>query len=390
MIRHILHINIVNFYIAVEQVLNPKLGSYPVAVATSGSTRRILLDVSLCAREAGLFKGMLVDAARRKCPDLIVLNPSPNAYSRAGNALMGEASRLSPFVESAGPGHVFIDLSGTHRLFGRSIDIADRFRKEVKNKFNLENAVGLGTSKLVSKVATRVIKPAGLCTVLAGCEETFMAPLPIRFLPGIDYKVIRQLYQFNLRYINDIREIKQELLFRAVGTVAIDICRFSRGIDTVPVREQQTPAPSIEKSAVFKEQTNDDTVILKELFKLVVRCGMKLRKMGLAAGKLHLTVTYYDGSQSSRSDSLPVPLNGDLSLFERFHMLFTAVYTRRIRLTSLCIRLTELSYPYGQLDLFDDSEKEDRLMGALDGIRNRFGSNAVKFWGLPGYERGAA
>ncbi len=384
MSRHIIHINIVNFYIAVAQALNPKLRSYPVTVATSGSNRRVLLDVSSCAREAGVYRGMLLDTARRRCHDLVVLDPVPYAYSRAHRALVKEAAHYSPRVETAGPGHVFLDLTGTARLFGRSIDVADRFRRGVKDKFNLDNAVGLGTNKLVSKVATRVIKPAGLCSVLAGCEENFMGPLPLRLLPGIDYKVLQQLYQFNLRYNNDIHGIKQEILLQAVGGVAVDICRFSRGIDTVPIREMKLPEPCIEERTVFHEQTNDDTVIRRELFACVVQGGMRLRKLGLAARKLHLIITYYDGSQAFRCETLAVPLNGDLSLFERFSTILGAIHTRRIRLSSMEIRLKNLSYPYGQLDLFENSEKEEKLLGVMDRVRGRFGRDILKFGGVPG------
>ena len=85
----------------------------------------------------------------------------------------------------------------------------------IKNKTSLGDATGLSTKQRVGKRGTRVIKPAGLCTVMAGCEETFMAPLPIRLLPGIDYKIIQQLYQFNLRYINEIHRIRQEQLHQA-------------------------------------------------------------------------------------------------------------------------------------------------------------------------------
>ncbi len=381
--RHILHINIVNFYIAVAQALSPKLRSYPIAVATAGANRRAIIDISECARQAGLYRGMLLDNARRKCPDLVVLDPAPYAYSRAHNALLSEASHFSPLVESAGPGHVFIDLTGTSRLFGRSIDIADKFRREVKSKFNLENATGLSTNKLVSKVATRVIKPAGLCTVVAGCEETFMAPLPIRLLPGIDYKIIQQLHQFNLHYINEIHRIGQELLYQAVGSAATDIYRFSRGIDTVPVREQKAPAPCIEERKVLREQTNDSMLIQRELFCLVVNAGIRLRNMGLAAGRLHLTITYYDGLQSSRTVTLRTPLNGDLSLFDQFKKMLALINTRRIRLSSMEIRLKELSYPYGQLDLFADNEKERQLMEVLDTVRNKYSPDVVKFWRIP-------
>ena len=383
-IRNIIHINIVNFYIAVAQALNPKLRSYPVAVSTAGKNRRILIDVSACAHEFSIYRGMSVDAAKRRCPELIILNPSPDAYRRAGNAIITEAARFSPYVETAGPGHVFIDLTGTQRLFGKAIDVADKLRKEVKHQFNLENSIGLASNKLVSKIATRVIKPAGLCSVNRGCEESFMSPLPIRLLPGIDTKVIQQLYQFNFRNIKDIHSITQQSLASAIGPVAFEVYRFSKGIDDFPVKRLKEPEPSVEESITLKEQTNNDTNIRSALLKIVIRTGMRLRKMGFAAHSLRFIGTYSDGSQCSRSIALHTPLNGDLSLFEQFSNLYTAVYLRRIRLSSIAIVLTELTYPYGQLDLFADTEKESKIMTALDSIRDKFGEKAVRFWGMPG------
>ena len=82
--RTILHINVVNFFVAVARVVDPSIASYPVGVRASGS-RRVLMDVSSEGREAGVVRGMTVEAARRKCPDLRVVDPVPSEYRRAEN-----------------------------------------------------------------------------------------------------------------------------------------------------------------------------------------------------------------------------------------------------------------------------------------------------------------
>ena len=103
--RHILHMNITSFYIAVAAARQPRLRSYPVAVVTPGGVRRILLDVSQQARQAGIYRGMLLDVAKRRCPDLVLLDPNPDLYDRACAAILNEAGQYSPRVEPAGPGH---------------------------------------------------------------------------------------------------------------------------------------------------------------------------------------------------------------------------------------------------------------------------------------------
>ncbi|MEW5804393.1 MAG: hypothetical protein AB1847_20040 [bacterium] len=124
--RRIVHIHIASFYVAVVRASQPGLATYPVAVAAPGNIRRILLDVSSQASQAGVYKGMLLEAARRRCPDLVVLDPAPELYERARAAIVQEAGRVSPKVETAEPGHFFIDLTGTTRLWGVALDAADR------------------------------------------------------------------------------------------------------------------------------------------------------------------------------------------------------------------------------------------------------------------------
>ncbi len=375
--RHIIHINIVGFYVAVAQALNPRLSGYPVAVATAGSARRIVLDTSAVAREAGIHKGVPVEKAKRLCPDLVILNPMPQAYRRALNAVIEEGAHISPLVESAGPGHVFVDVTGTQRLFGRSVDVADKLHKEIKNKFNLPSTVGLGQNKLVSKIATRVVKPMGVCTVVSGCEDEFMAPLPIHLLPGIDYTVIRQLMQFNFNIISDLHAVDPHRMMKALGAVALEIARLSHGIDTAPVRALSTPPPSVHKQALLREFSNDENYILYELHRLVERGGMELRGQGLAAQKIGLTLTFTDGSQVNRSTRPAVPLNGNTSLFDTCRKLFQSAYIRRIRLSGIDLYLKDLVYPYGQMDLFYDNEQEANLMSALDTIRLKYGFDSI-------------
>jgi DNA polymerase-4 len=387
--RDIIHVNITNFYVSVARIMEPRLVSYPVAVVSVGATRPMVLDVSDEALRAGVRRGMVLERARRRCRDLVVVPPMPDAYRRAGNALVKEAACFSPRVEPAGPGHVFIDLSGTGRLWGPSVDVADRLRKRLQNRCSLPGSVGLGGSKLVSKVATRVVKPAGLCHVVHGCEESFLAPLPVHLLPGIDYHVVRQLLEFNLNIIKDIHGITPEVLSHALGTVAFDLYRFACGDDPAPVREHGVPAPVIEEETPLREQTNDEALLHRELIQLVLKAGIRLRRLGLATRKLVLSITYSDGSTASRTERLPAPICGDFSLSDEFCRLFRSVRTRRIRLSWMRIVLHELSAPYGQMDLFIDSDREERLMNAFDRIREHYGMGAIQFGNLLQEKTGA-
>lgn len=378
--RTILHINVINFHVSVARVLEPKLLGYPLAVRAAGS-RRVLMDVSHEAFEAGVYRGMIVESAKRLCPDLIIVDPAPSAYQKAEKVLIRQASNISPIAETAGPGHLFVDLTGTRRLLGPAVDVADTMRKYIRNECRFDCAVGLGANRLVSKIATRVIKPSGLCTVLEGCEEEFMSPLPVQYLPGLEYRIMEQLLQFNLRMIRDLNRIPIKSLASALGPSAYEISKNAHGIDDTPVRGFEEPAPSVVETILLGEQTNDECEIAGALFHIASRAGARVRKMGLAAGKIKLNITYADGSQASRNIRLSSPVRGDISLYEQCSQMLRKIFTRRVRLTELTIECLELTFPYGQVDLFIDNEREEHLMTAIDSIRGSFGDKAIKFWG---------
>lgn len=380
MSRTVLHTNIIHFYVSVTCLQAPRLIGYPVAIATPGA-RRTLLDISGEAWKSGISRGMTVDVARRRCPDLVLLDPAPSLYDHVERTLFEQACNLSPLVERAGPGHLFIDLTGTRRLFGGGADVADRFRKTIRNEFRIEPVVGIGTNRLVSKIATRAVKPYGLCSVIPGCEEEFMAPLSLSLLPGIDGRQIEQLLQFNLQLVRDLTCIPVRKLLPVIGPSASDITRLARGIDPTPIRAVGVPQPMVIEHIVLAEQTNGNDGISTALFQIVSRSSARVRAMGLAVGAMQLQIRYADGSTSARRTVLNPPVNGDLSLFGHASGLLAKCITRRVRLTELCIECTDLSFPYGQMDLFSHNEREEHLMSALDAIRNSFGRDAIRFWG---------
>ena len=330
---------------------------------------------------------MSLERAQRQCVDIRVLEPAPGLYERAQRALLSEALHLSPRVEAAGPGHVFVDLSGTGRLWGGAVDCGAGFQKRIVGCFGLPAAVGIAASKLISKVATRVIKPAGLCQVPGGCEEHFLAPLPLHILPGIDAKILCGMRQFNILKISDLNGVSPAQIREALGECGSDIYRMAKGQDAAPVLRAGEPAPKVYVRTTLSGQSNDEAVLERELFLLAIRAGRELRAMAMGALRLVLTIWYSDATNASLCRKLTEPLSGELSLADEFCGMLRVLIRRRIRLNSIKIECSDLCYPYGgeacQINMFDAApgrrERESRLMGALDRVRTAFGEKALAF-----------
>ena len=155
--RSIIHIDIGDFPIAVERVLEPRLRRRPVVVAVQTATRSLVAALSREAAGQGVQRGMPLPQARKYCRDLTVLPPNEELYTRATTALFGLLGRFSPLIEPLRFGHAYLDMTGSTRLFGCAVDAAARAQREIRDRLGLDAVAGVACNKLVSKVASDLL-----------------------------------------------------------------------------------------------------------------------------------------------------------------------------------------------------------------------------------------
>ncbi len=172
----VVHLDVADFAVAVERVVDPGLQGRPVIVAPD-APRALVSTLSAEARREGIRRGMEVREALRRCRSARVIRPNEPLYARAFRAVGEVAARFSPVQEPRSPGRIYLDITGTGRLFGTPLDLAARLRKELTARLRLAAAVGVAVNKLVSRVAADLTEPAGLLDARAGDEAPFLAPL---------------------------------------------------------------------------------------------------------------------------------------------------------------------------------------------------------------------
>ena len=235
MIRNILHLDIRDFCVALERQRQPALRDWPVAIAP-GQGRTVVQAVSPEARQEGIYPGMVVARARRHCRRLTILPSDLLFYRQAQEKIVTALGRFSPLVEPANWGHFFIDATGTRRLWGALIDSADRMRRLVVKNFQLDAAVGMASNKLVSRIASRVVKVRELCDVFPGVEASFLAPLAVDVLPGVgEVTITRLLTELNLCTVGELAAVPPLLLGEIFGAAGQRLRRMALGEDSSPV-----------------------------------------------------------------------------------------------------------------------------------------------------------
>lgn len=382
MLRSILHLRIDAFPAAVERIRNPSLRRRPVAVCPRHSPRSVIFSASAEARAEGVYDGLPVTEALKRCPGLVILPPDDPLYRRAAAAVVRVLGRYSPYVEPGSWGRFHADLSGTDRLFGGGPDAARRILADVGETVRFEGTAGLASNKLVSGIASRVIRPAGgVCRVPAGNEASFLAPLRVRLLPAVRRGAEASLLaEFNIRVIQQLAGVPQAQLAAVFGRIGPVLHRQALGIDEAPVRAPESK-PFVLEEETLAEDTNDDAKLLSVLYGMAEAACLKLRARGLLPSTAWVHVRYSDGMDATRRLSIERPTAVDPALFRLLEPLFLRTNARRQAVRYLSLTLTDLAAPTAQLELFDAAvdSREERLVAAVEAVRKRQGGAALGF-----------
>ena len=381
--RAVIHLNVADFAVAVERLKDPNLKDRPVIIAPGGAKRALVHDMSEEAYQTGIRKGMPLRRAQRICRDATLLPPHPDRYEQAMRDLCREARPYSPLIEPGETdGHLFIDVTGTTRLFGPPVDVAWRMYRRIRDYLGLTPIWSVASNKLVSKVATRLVKPHGKYIVGEGEEHAFLSPLPVSLLPGIEADDLSRLREFNLFRVKQVADLSIDQLAVAFGRRADFIYESVRGIDPSPVSPVDQKPRKITASYTFGNDTNAAAEVERAMYPLVERIGARLRKRRKAARSMVIAIDYADGLRCFRQLAVRPPSANDITLFKVSQSLLKKAWLRRIRLRHMRLSCPTPVQPQAQMAIFSEvqaaTEKRDAVIGAVDHIRQRFGEKAVQ------------
>jgi len=381
--RDILHLNVADFAVEVERLVDTRLRGRPVIVAPEGATRAAVFDHSEEAFKDGVRKGMPLQRALRRCHDAVVLPPHVDRYERAMKQMLKKTLPYSPLIEQTDTqGHLFVDLSGTSRLHGEAQDIGCKIRQTLKDDIGFEPIWTVAPNKLLAKVASRLVKPTGERIVSDGEVKNLLHPLPLYLIPGLERRDIIRFRELNIYRVGEATNLEPEQLEVLFGKRHHHVHSILRGLDDSPVLPVGNKSPQIVMDHPFGNDTNDVHIIEGVLYSLVERVGSELRKRQLAAKRLMVGLDYSDGKRIFRHLVIRPATADDFNLFDIARELLQKAWMRRIRIRHLRVKVDRLAYPpVPQLDLFEDKQQladdKTNLIVAMDTIRNRFGFSAV-------------
>ncbi len=378
----ILHVDMDAFFVSVELLERRELRGKPVVVGGRPDQRGVVSAASYEARKYGIHSAMPLRTAGRLCPHAVFLDGHHEKYGEWSDRVATILAKFSPIVEMVSIDEAYLDLAGTERLHGPPLAAADKLLRTITRITSLPCSGGLATTRLVAKVASDQAKPRGLLWVPAGCEQRFLAPLPVRRIPGIGEITERALRALGIETVEQIAAVAQEKLEKIFGQWGTALYRKARGGDSYEFVIDAEPK-SISHNHTFGEDTDDANALSAMLSHLSQKACKRLREAGLAARTLTLTIRYAGFETHRRSKTLAEPARLDSDIFAALQELFRVHRDAKRKVRLLGVALSGLMHGGEQLDLLEAERraKLEKLTSAADRLRDRFGFGKLQFGG---------
>jgi len=372
--KTIVHLDLDSFFVSVERLHNSALNNLPVLVGGT-SSRGVVASCSYEARRFGIHSGMPMRMAMQLCPEAIVIKGDSSRYSKYSDIITEIIKEEVPLFEKTSIDEFYADLSGMDRFFG-CYKLATEMRDKIIRETGLPISFGLSTNKTVAKVATGEAKPNNRLEVPRGTEKPFLAPLLVRKIPMVGDKTGLLLNRMGIRHIHTLQQMPLPVMEKAMGKNGISLWHKANGVDPSPIVPYQE-RKSISLERTFQKDTTDVLKLDTLIVAMAESLAFQLRQGNKLSACITVKIRYSDFNTYTLQKRIPYTSNDD-KLIDISKELFKKLYERRLLVRLIGLKFSHLVGGGHQINLFEDSAEKIRLYQAMDRMRQRFGSDAVK------------
>ena len=389
----ILHVDMDAFYASVMTRDRPDLQQVPVIVG--GGHRGVVLAANYVARQYGVHSAMTGSRARRLCPQAVVLQPDYDTFTTVSTAVMECFRRVTPLVEAISLDEAFLDVRAAGRRLGSPLQIAEHLRAVIHDEQRITCSVGVAASVSVAKLASKRAKPDGILVVPPEQVTAFLHPLDVGELYGVGEKTRALLHRLGLLTVGEIAHTPLRTLQRAVGHhLGAHLHELSWGADRRALAPRGTgvfghgarsgdgdPDKSMGAQETFGRDTDDRSVIARELLALTAKVTARMRTAEVAGRTVSITVRFADFTTITRSRTLSEATDVTQEVYRAALGLYDALGLQRARIRLVGVRVEGLlprSRVQRQLLLGERDRGWAEADRAVDRAARRFGSAAVQ------------
>lgn len=379
----ILHCDLNNFYASVEQVLNPDLKGKYVAVSGNPQTRSgIILAKNTAAKSMGVKTGEAIWQAKQKCPQLVCVPPHFDYYAHFSKRVREIYEQYTDKVEGFGLDECWLDVTHS-KIFGTPFQIAEKLRREVREKTGLTISVGVSFNKTFAKLGSDLKKPDATTVISKENFKSIVWPLDVSEMLFVGGHTKQKLNEMGIFTLGDLANANLAALKCRFGIVGEKMKNCAAGLDNDPVRNADTERDI--KSVGHGTTTLRDMVTYDDAEKVISllseMVATRLRRYGYCGSVVHLDIRRNNLTHESKQAAVHTTCTAR-DIYETAIRLLRCIWKGSFDtpLRSLTVSVGNLTAVSAgvQMTLFDQTEeKQQQLEFSLDQIRKKFGFSAI-------------
>ena len=385
--RLIFHVDVNSAFLSWEAARRvkeglPDLREIPSCIGGDPKSRRgIVVAKSIPAKKYGVTTGEPVSMALRKCPELVCVPGDFALFETCSRAFKKICASYAPVMESFSIDEVFLDMSGTQKIYPDPVKLACEIKDRIREELGFTVNIGIGTNKLLAKMASDFEKPDKVHTLFPAEIPTKMWPLPVRDLLFLGKASEQKLIKAGIKTIGEMARYPETEIQRLLGEkTGHQLYEYANGRDDSSVRGEREEA----KGYSAETTTEEDIVTYEQAFSLLLaQCDVvaaRMRKDGKKCSCVSVTYRMLDFRTRSHQKKLGNPTDVTEEIFVQVkNLLYECWQCQPLRLIG--VALTDLtSDDFRQMSLFENTEnheKQKKVDGVVDDIRKRFGNGMI-------------
>jgi Nucleotidyltransferase/DNA polymerase involved in DNA repair len=378
--RAIAHIDGDAFFTSCEEAIHPELKGKALI---TGGERGIVACASYPAKKMGIKRGVPLHEARKICPSLIILPSDYETYSLFSRRMFDIMRRFTPDVEEYSIDEAFADITGMRRALHSSYEeIALKMKKEIERDLGITVSVGLSITKVLAKVASKHLKPAGMTVIKGRDIAQYLCDLPVEKVWGIGPATTNYLAKMGIHYALEFAQLPEKTVLKKFTKPTVEIWQELRGASVYPVTmEEKSSYASISKTKTFAPPTSNAEYLFAHLMRNMESACIKARRYSLAPNKIVVFLKKNDfhtvGSEAklSRPCAFPLEFSGII------HDLFDSCYCPKDIYRATGVVLLNLETDTNiQYSLFDNPLQAEKIRGlynVADELGQKFGKHTL-------------
>ncbi|TJX68921.1 DNA polymerase IV [Soehngenia saccharolytica] len=380
--RIVFHIDVNSAYLSWEAAYNLQMGSnldlreVPSIVGGDQEKRHgIVLAKSIPAKKYGIKTGESVYSALEKCPQLIVVEPHYTRYMKASKAMVDFLYDYSPCIQRYSIDEVFLDYSNGNLPY---MEAAVKMKEGIKKELGFTVNIGIGSNKLLAKMASDFTKPDRIHTLFYDEIEEKMWPLPVEDLFMIGHRTKKKLNSRGIFTIGELARLDRDYIYSWLKKPGILIWEYANGIENSDVRADKSKVKSVGNSTTLPFDVTSRDEALKVLLGISEMVGMRLRELNMKSQVISVSLKTSEFFSYSHQKKLYIPTSSTNTIYKMVSALFDEMWDGNpLRCFSISLS-SLLDENFIQLSMFEDFNEKDILLDkSIDNLRVKFGQDSI-------------